>query len=317
MNVAKSSTAIETTATADLAQTYRGRFAPSPSGRLHSGSVLAALASFLDARHHQGRWLIRIEDLDTHRSQPGLAGDILQTLVRLGLESDEPVLYQSERLPAYEQALAALQADALCYPCACSRSQISASAYDGRCRAGPSGPPPYSLRFMQADDLQVNFNDRFQGQQHYRWSDLGDPILRRRDGLIAYQLAVVVDDAHQGITDVVRGSDLLESTVWQRALAQALHLPTPRPAHLPLVVAADGQKLSKSRSAAAIAEQAPSTVLVDTLALLQQSPPAALYKAKPVEILDWGAAHWQPERLHGLKLLQERDPAQTAGPLVD
>ena len=109
----------------------------------------------------------------------------------------------------------------------------------------------------------------------------------------------------------------MESTVWQRALAQALHLPTPRPAHLPLVVAADGQKLSKSRSAAAIAEQAPSTVLVDTLALLQQSPPAALYKAKPVEILDWGAAHWQPERLHGLKLLQERDPAQTAGPLVD
>ena len=309
MNDARSNTAIGTTATAEPCPAYRGRFAPSPSGRLHSGSLLAALGSYLDARHHGGRWLIRIEDLDTPRNQPGLAADILQTLAYLGLESDEAPLYQSARYPAYEHALAQLQTAGLTYPCSCSRSQAGPGVYGGHCRPGPSGPPPYALRLRQDDHSVLPFVDRFAGLQQQAWSQLGDPILRRRDELIAYQLAVVVDDAYQGITDIVRGSDLLASTAWQRAVGQALKFKAPRYAHLPLLLGADGSKLSKSRSAAAIAEQPPATVLVDTLAYLQQAPPADLYRASIRQILDWGIAHWQPERLQGLTTLTEKGPA--------
>lgn len=309
MNDARSNTAIGTTATAEPAQVYRGRFAPSPSGRLHSGSLLAALGSYLDARHHGGRWLIRIEDLDTPRNQPGSAADILQTLARLGLESDEAPLYQSSRLAAYEQALAQLQAAGLTYPCSCTRSQAKSGVYAGHCRSSPSGPPPYALRLRQAEERIVAFVDRFAGLQQHAWVQLGDPILRRRDGLIAYQLAVVVDDAYQGITDIVRGSDLLDSTAWQLAVGQALKLQAPRYAHLPLLLGGDGSKLSKSRSAAAVAEQPPATVLVDTLAYLQQAPPADLYKASIRQILDWGVDHWQPERLQGTATLTEKSPA--------
>ena len=309
MNVARSNTAIGTTATAEPHGAYRGRFAPSPSGRLHSGSLLAALGSYLDARHQGGRWLIRIEDLDTPRNQPGLAADIVQTLARLGLESDETPLYQSSRQPAYEQALAQLQDGGLTYPCSCTRSQAGPGVYGGHCRAGPSGPSPHALRLRQADDHVLAFNDRLAGVQRQTWRELGDPILRRRDALIAYQLAVVVDDAYQGITDIVRGSDLLASTGWQLAVGQALQLPTPRYAHLPLLLAADGSKLSKSASAAAVAEQPPATVLVDTLGYLQQAPPAELYRASIGQILDWGIAHWQPERLRGITTLTEKGPA--------
>ena len=309
MNVARSNTAIGTTATAEPAKVYRGRFAPSPSGRLHSGSLLAALGSYLDARHHGGRWLIRIEDLDTPRNLPGLAADILHTLARLGLESDEAPLYQSSRYAAYQQALALLHAEGLTYPCSCTRSQAGPGIYGGHCRSSPSGPPPYALRLRQADERIVAFVDRFAGLQQQAWVQLGDPVLRRRDGLIAYQLAVVVDDDYQGITDIVRGSDLLDSTTWQLALIDALQRPVPRYAHLPLLLSADGSKLSKSRSAAAVAEQPPATVLVDTLTYLQQEPPAELYRASVSEILAWGIAHWQPERLRGISTLTEKGPA--------
>ena len=309
MNVARSNTATGTTATAEPAAAYRGRFAPSPSGRLHSGSLLAALGSYLDARHHGGRWLIRIEDLDTPRNLPGVAADILQTLARLGLESDEAPLYQSSRAAAYELAMAQLQAAGLTYPCSCTRSQAGPGVYGGHCRSGPSGPAPYALRLRQEDNSVLGFIDRFAGLQCQAWDQLGDPVLRRRDGLIAYQLAVVVDDAYQGITDIVRGCDLLASTGWQVAVAQALKLPVSRYAHLPLLLAADGSKLSKSQSAAAVAGQPPSKVLVETLAYLQQAPPADLHKASIRQILEWGITHWQPERLRGITTLTEKGPA--------
>src|SRR5512135_3790364 len=216
--------------------TYRGRFAPSPTGPLHFGSLVAAVGSYLDARHQNGTWLVRMEDLDTPRCIPGAAEDILRTLDVFGLHSDEPILYQSQRTAAYEEALNKLKADGSVYPCCCTRKEIADSAmngiegpvYPGTCRNGiPAGRAGRAWR-VHTSNQPIGFDDALQGRitQHLE-SDIGDFVVKRADGLFAYQLAVVVDDAFQNITHVVRGADLIASTPRQIHLQRLLDLPTP------------------------------------------------------------------------------------------
>ncbi len=244
-------TATGTTATVKAAAPGAGRFAPSPSGALHLGSLATAAASFLDARHRGAKWLLRIEDLDTARALPQVADSILRLLDSLGFSWDGPVVYQSQRLDLYQQALAELAARGLVYECSCTRSDRGSTTdtggYPGTCRLGARRPGPTATRF-RADLSPVGpYVDRLHGLIDFDAATLGDPMVRRRDGCFAYQLAVVVDDAAQGITDVVRGDDLLPSTYWQRSLLRALGHPEPRYAHLPLVCEPDGAKLSKSK----------------------------------------------------------------------
>jgi glutamyl-Q tRNA(Asp) synthetase len=228
---------------------YRGRFAPSPTGPLHFGSLVTALGSYLDAKAHGGEWLVRMEDIDTPRVVPGAAGDILRTLEHFGLEWDGPVLYQSSRIDAYEAALAGLRDRGLVFPCTCSRKDAG-DRYPGTCRSGPRGQRCAISWRLRVDGETVHFNDRRLGAQSQNVEDYaGDFVLKRADGLFAYQLAVVVDDAAQGITDVVRGEDLLDSTARQILLQRALDLPQPRYLHLPVVLNALGQKLSKQTGA--------------------------------------------------------------------
>ena len=239
---------------------YAGRFAPSPSGPLHFGSLVAALASWLDARAARGRWLVRIEDLDAPRTQPGAADEILRTLERLGLHWDGEVLYQSRRTGLYRDALERLRDRT--YWCSCSRREIADSSlgmaadgaqiYPGTCRGGVApGKTPRALRLKAAG--AVEFIDRVQGRQtQILERDVGDFVLERADGQFAYQLAVVVDDAAQGITDVVRGADLLDSTPRQIYLQQVLGYPTPRYLHVPAAVNAAGEKLSKQTGASPV-----------------------------------------------------------------
>ena len=246
---------------------YRGRFAPSPTGPLHLGSLVSALASWLDARAAGGAWVIRIEDLDPPRVVHGAALDILQTLARCGLESDEPVMFQSARGALYEAALSQLQKQGLIYGCACSRKDIddiieahggTAGVYPGTCAVGAGPDKPIRAYRLRVPDQTLGFVDRVEGEyaQHLK-RDVGDFVVKRIDGLWAYQLAVVVDDGAQRITDIVRGADLLDNTPRQIYLQRALGLPTPRYLHLPLVLNADGQKLSKQTGAAAIDRTAP------------------------------------------------------------
>ncbi len=244
---------------------YRGRFAPSPTGPLHAGSLVAALASWLDARAQGGAWLVRIEDVDTPRCVPGAGEQILVKLAACGLVPDEPPLWQSTRSAAYQAALDALIAQAAAYACGCTRKDIDDTlaaqgvvhqrfgerVYPGTCRAGLAGKPARAWRLRV--DGTVAWHDRRLGpQQQDLARAVGDFVLKRADGLWAYQLAVVVDDAAQGITDVVRGEDLADNTARQIALQRALGLPTPRYLHTPLVLAPDGHKLSKQNGAAAL-----------------------------------------------------------------
>lgn len=284
-----------------------GRFAPSPTGTLHLGSLTTAAASFLDARHDDSRWLLRIEDLDAARAVPGAADQILRTLEALGFSWDGPVAYQSQRLDLYRDAIARLAAAGLAYACSCSRRDIGATddtgGYAGTCRMGPTRPGPTAVRF-RADLQPVGpFMDRLQGPVDIDASALGDPIIRRRDGLYAYQLAVVVDDADQGVTDVVRGSDLLPSTCWQRSLQRALSYPEPRYAHLPLVCEADGSKLSKSARAIEPLPGTASAQVWRVLALLRQSPPPELQHAPVGELWAWAIPHWRLGLLRGVASL--------------
>ncbi len=294
----KSSTGTGTTATAE-SPLYRGRFAPSPTGRLHRGSLVAALASFLDARAHSGTWLVRIEDLDSSRNQPGVDQSILATLDSLGMTSDEPVIHQSARLERYRFALETLRSAGMVYRCTCSRSETG-GACSGRCRdhGAGDGPAAWRLRF---DGEDIRFHDRVLGDLHYTCRELGDPVVFRRDGVPAYQLAVVVDDDAQGVTDVVRGADLVDSTPWQIRLAQALGLRLPRYAHVPLVVEPDGSKLSKSRQSLPINGLEPAATLLQSLRLLRQQPPADLEVELPAAILGWATHHWDLNRLTGLR----------------
>ena len=245
---------------------YVGRFAPSPSGPLHAGSLVVALASFLDARAAQGRWLVRIEDVDTARTATGADQVILQQLTSLGMKWDGEVLYQSQRLEAYQNAFDSLKTNGAVYPCACTRKEISDAVlashgvlpdgerpYPGTCRQGiPPGRSPKSWRFRVPAGT-VTFTDRWCGPQSQDVQfQVGDFVIRRADDVWAYQLAVVVDDAQQGVTDIVRGQDLLTSTARQHLLANALHVVPASVMHIPLVLDDRGLKLSKQNGAPAI-----------------------------------------------------------------
>ena len=273
---------------------YAGRFAPSPTGPLHFGSLVAALASWLDARAARGRWLVRMEDLDAPRQQQGAADLILRTLERFGLNWDAPVLYQSLRLRNYEAALEKLRLHT--YWCGCTRREISDSSlgiatdgariYPGTCRAGlPSGKAARALRVKTGSE-PVSFTDRVQGAQaQILEQDIGDFVVCRADGQFAYQLAVVVDDADQGITDVVRGADLLDSTARQIHLQRLLGYPTPRYLHVPAAVNAAGEKLSKQTGARPIDAAHREQAICKALRFLGQAPTADLEEA----IASWDA----------------------------
>ena len=280
---------------------YVGRFAPSPTGSLHLGSLLAAVGSFVDARHHGGRWLVRMEDLDSTRVIRGCADDMLRTLESFGLHWDATVEYQSTRTQHYRQALEALRAGNLTFECSCTRQDRSPrGGYPGTCRAGPRRAGPTATRFL-VEGGRIEFDDQIQGVCSFELGQLGDVVVRRRDGVFAYQLAVVVDDALQGVTHVVRGADLLDNTPWQLSLQRALHLPAPAYAHLPLVIEARGDKLAKSRRSLALQPAAAGLLLHQVLALLGQDPPAELKLEPPQSILTWATGHWRPQAMAGVR----------------
>ena len=278
------------------------RFAPSPTGPLHLGSLLAAVGSYLDARAAGARWLVRIEDLDTPRVVPGCADEMLRTLEAFGFEWDGEVLFQSTRFSAYRAALAALTAAGRVYPCSCSRKDLAiedeSAGYPGTCRAGPTRSGPTALRF-RVSDAPIHFDDLFQGVQHFDLGTCGDVVVERRDRLASYQLAVVVDDAFQGITRVVRGADLLPSTPWQIDLQEALSLPRPIYGHLPLLLEPDGAKLSKSLRSLPLDPSAAPQALFLTLTHLSQTPPPELAHSSIKEVWKWAIRHWNPRALAG------------------
>jgi glutamyl-Q tRNA(Asp) synthetase len=249
--------------------TYRGRFAPSPTGALHLGSLVAALGSWLLARRAGGQWLVRVEDIDPPREIAGAAQRQLRTLSAFGLDSDGPVLHQRTRGDAYQAALDRLLASGDAFACHCTRGMLEAGVH--RQCVSPAARPRPAIRFRVRPGSTITFDDAIQGHvcQDVR-ADVGDFVLQRADGPWAYQLAVVVDDAAQGITDIVRGADLLDSTARQILLQRALGLPTPRYAHLPLVVDADGRKLSKSLSALPVDDADPVPALRAAWRLLGQ-----------------------------------------------
>jgi glutamyl-Q tRNA(Asp) synthetase len=282
-----------------------GRFAPSPTGPLHLGSLLAAVGSYLDARRAGGRWLVRIEDLDTPRVVPGCADQQLRTLEAFGFEWDGEVLWQSTRRDAYRAAVAELERAGRIFRCSCSRKDLAAEeesqAYPGTCRSGPAREGPVALRF-RVSDAPVRFDDAFLGPQCH--SGFGDVVVLRRDGLASYQLAVVVDDAFQGVSRVVRGADLLASTAWQIELQDALGLPRPIYGHLPLVTESDGSKLSKSRRAVPLDPASAPRLLTTTLTYLSQDPPLDLSLGTVKDVWNWALDHWNPQALAGRSVLR-------------
>lgn len=277
-----------------------GRFAPSPTGPLHFGSLVAATASYLAARQAGGKWLLRIEDLDKPREQPGAADSIIHTVAAYGFEWDEEILYQSQRLDAYHAALASLHDHT--YPCTCSRKDIQIHGrvgeygliYPGTCRHQPSSNPSrqHAIR-LHTHDEPICFNDQIQGEYCQRLeSEVGDFVILRADGLFAYQLAVVVDDAFQGVNQVVRGADLLDNTPRQLYLQQLLGFPQPDYAHVPLVLNQQGQKLSKQNLAPAIRTSDCLHTLVACLHFLGQDCPDAADFPNLSQCWDWALAHW-------------------------
>jgi glutamyl-Q tRNA(Asp) synthetase len=291
--------------------TYIGRFAPSPTGPLHIGSLMAAVGSYLEARTRGGRWLLRMEDLDPPREVPGAADGILRDLEALGFQWDEPVLYQSRRREAYDAALAQLGSQV--FPCACSRSEIADSAvagiegpvYPGTCRDGIApGKTARALR-VRVRPGDICFEDALQGpicQDLAR--DIGDFVVRRADGCHAYQLAVVVDDAAQGVTHVVRGADLLLSTPRQLHLQILLGLPKPIYMHLPVAVNEAGEKLSKQTGARPLDLSQPASALWQALTLLQQRPPQSLRHSSIDDVWVWATQHWEASVITGLSSVE-------------
>lgn len=283
--------------------THRGRFAPSPSGPLHFGSLVAAVGSYLDARAAGGEWLLRMEDVDTPRNVAGAADAILKTLEVFGFEWDGPVLYQSARIDAYVAALEQLKHAGLAYGCACSRKEIADStthhavdgglAYPGSCRDGlPAGRAVRAWR-LRVTDEEIAFDDRIQGRQaQHLERDVGDFVLRRADGLFAYQLAVVVDDEFQCISSIVRGADLLASTPRQIWLQRCLGFSLPAYAHLPVAANLAGEKLSKQTKAVPLRPEAAASELVQALVFLGQAVPRELARATVAEVWAWAREGW-------------------------
>ncbi len=280
---------------------YRGRFAPTPSGPLHFGSLVAAAGSYLEAKQRAGEWWLRIDDLDPPRVQPGATDSILRCLESYGFQWDGPVIYQSKRRPSYHAALHRLWQRGVIYPCACSRTQISQRAapgtdgpvYPGTCRQGMrAGEKARALR-VAACQAPIELDDEVQGLQRRALAlDLGDYVLYRNDGVFSYHLACVVDDAAYGMTHIVRGADLLESSIRQIYLQQLLGLPTPRYVHLPVALSATGEKLSKQTRAAELPHAHPQAMVVQALRFLGQAPPPELRAARIEEVWRWAISHW-------------------------
>ncbi|HEZ3560443.1 tRNA glutamyl-Q(34) synthetase GluQRS [Neisseria meningitidis] len=281
---------------------YTGRFAPSPTGLLHIGSLLTAAASYADARSNGGKWLVRMEDLDPPREMPGAASHILHTLEAFGFEWDGEVAYQSHRYALYEETLCRLQTAGLVYPCHCSRKDWQAGArrgadgfvYNGRCRHPGQRPAPQGKQpawRIRVPDRVIGFSDGIVGGYAQNLAgDIGDFVLLRADGYWAYQLAVVADDAEQSVTHIVRGQDLLVSTPRQIYLQQCLGVPTPQYAHLPLLTNAQGQKWSKQTLAPALDLNRREQLLRQVFRYLKL--PEAPETDRPAELLDWAVAHW-------------------------
>jgi len=278
---------------------YIGRFAPTPSGYLHFGSLVAALASYLDAKACGGTWLLRMEDIDPPREVPGAQSAILHTLERYGFEWDGQLVRQSERHDAYESLVQRLFSQGLAYACTCSRKQLEGyqGVYPGLCRNAGHGQEGAAIR-LRVPELEYHFTDRVQGDyRQHLGRDVGDFVIRRRDGLYAYQLAVVLDDAWQGVTDIVRGADLLDSTPRQLYLQELLGLPQPRYLHVPLIIQPDGHKLGKSYRSPPLAAHEAAQLLLRALRALGQPVPPELDDATPAELMAWGVRHWDASRI--------------------
>ncbi len=295
--------------TATTENKWRGRFAPSPTGPLHFGSLVAATASYLQARVRRGEWLLRIEDLDPPREAPGAAERIISTLQVHGFHWDGPADRQSSHLSEYHAIAGRLLADDFAYRCTCSREEVRQAStktgpagvvYPGTCRhlgrRAVAGTPD-ALRLRTGDSI-VTFKDTVQGTIHCNVAaSIGDFVIRRKDGLIAYNLATVIDDARQGITEIVRGCDLLDVTPAQIVLQRILKFATPTYMHVPLVINERGQKLSKQTGAQPIDGQKPDKNLIAALEFLRQDPPAELAGTSVEAIWAWATANWHPEKL--------------------
>ncbi len=289
---------------------YRGRFAPSPTGPLHFGSLVAAVGSYLQARSASGDWLVRMEDLDTPRNAPGAADGILNDLERFGLHWDEAVLYQSDRLDIYADALDRLRREELVYDCGCSRRDLEDGIYPGTCRKGvPAGRESRSVRVLTHGHT-VSLEDQVQGNLAQNLeSTFGDFVVLRADRIFAYHLAVTVDDALQSMSEIVRGADLLDSTPRQIHLQRCLGLPTPAYAHLPVAVNAEGHKLSKQTFARPVSDRDPGKVLFEVLEFLGQRPAPDLRGASKNDVLAWGVQHWRLNAVPRSDRIQYRDEA--------
>lgn len=291
---------------------YRGRFAPTPSGPLHMGSLFTALASYLQARGHGGRWLIRLDDLDTPRNVAGADSVILRQLESHGLEWDEAPRYQTQHVQEYRDALAVLADRQHLYCCTCTRAELARTSiagpdgpvYAGTCRNKAISIGKHSLRLRVADD-SLSFEDLLLGRQtRHLPSEIGDFVIQRNDGIPGYQLACAVDEASQGITEVIRGSDLLDSTFRQLHIQNLLKLSHARYGHLPLLVLPNGKKLSKQNHANPIDASKASHNLQQCLAALGQNPPESLTGAQPRELLNWAVGHWQITQIPRIAALQ-------------
>lgn len=288
---------------------YRGRFAPSPTGPLHFGSLVTAVASYLEAKQRHGKWLIRIEDLDTPRIVTGATASILHTLETFGFEWDEEICYQSQRTKLYEEALHQLIKEDFAYPCRCTRKQLqqqdALQRYPGTCRLQTIEQAEQVSYRLLTQPVSISFTDRLQGEQQQQIeNEVGDFIIKRRDGLFAYQLAVVIDDEEQKITDIVRGSDLLEVTARQIYLQQLLHFPTPSYLHLPIATNQQGEKLSKQTYAEAISPTRSIAQLFAALQFLGQRPDNQLVDATINDFWDWAIINWDRKKIPELRAIQ-------------
>ncbi len=278
---------------------YIGRFAPSPTGPLHFGSLLAALASYLDAHAHNGKWLLRIDDIDPPREHPGASDSIQRTLEHYGLHWHDKTFYQSSQVPLYRELKDQLLGQQLAYPCDCSRKELVnyGGNYPGFCRKGPRGNGPAAIR-IHCNNATIVFHDRIQGDQ--KWPLVhcgGDFIIWRKDDLVAYQLAAAADDYTQHISHIVRGADLLDSTPRQIHLQHLLDYPTPSYAHIPVILNSEGHKLSKQNFATPLPLKDPRTRLQQALAFLGQNPPQDLSESSLEDIITWGIQHWKNDAI--------------------
>ena len=294
---------------------YVGRFAPSPTGPLHFGSLLAGVASYLESHRHDGRWLVRIEDIDPPREQAGASEQIVAALELYGFEWDGPLVYQSASDSQHRQAINELVRNGLAYQCGCSRRDLADVSrgplgliYPGICRSGSDAKETATR--VRTNDEPVMFDDGLQGTQSLRLeSESGDFVILRRDGLVSYQLAVAVDDHLQGVTEIVRGIDLMDSTPRQIWMQQCLGLHTPAYQHIPVAVHAGGSKLSKLTGAEGISLTSVEPVLIAALDALGQQPPVELVDASLAEIWAWASQHWQIDVLSGLTAISTDEQA--------